>query len=732
MFEKRLLRSQNQILRMVAQGANCLEALQALTCSVEELCPHLHCSILLFDQEKGILHSPIGASLPLGYRKAIDGIKAGIMEGSCGRACYLKQSIIVPDIQTSPFWSKYRDAALSHGYRACWSAPIFASEGRVLGTFALYYSETGSPGNEELEAMDVFSSLAGVILEKWYNEAQYKIVSESLQASEEKYRLMAEHMTDCLAIINMEGDILYASPSHELLIGVPAHILEKSNVFDWIAADDVLFVTNSLRNIMKGKAQSMEYRVRHRDGHMLYVETRATLMQDGRGRPDGILSVTRDITERKQFEQKIEQLAYQDALTRLPNRHCFMQRMPEMMKQAQESRTSLAVMFLDFDRMKWVNDFLGHAAGDQVISHIAKRIRDALPDSCLLSRWGGDEFVLVYPNAALPQAKQLAERLLEAIAQPVHYLDLELILTASIGIALYEGNSCAADDLIHQADLAMYAAKENGKHTYIVYSTDLEQSGMKKIVLEGELRKAIEREEFVMHYQPQVDASGKPIGLEALIRWNHPLHGFISPAEFIPLAEETGLIIPLGNWVIEHVCGQLQQWQPQNIHVSLNLSTKQLQDPELPRTVQKALQTCGIPPALLELEITESAIMRNVTESMAILEQLKQLGVQLSIDDFGVSYSSLNYLKQFPIDKIKIDRAFIREIHTDRKDYEIVSTIIHLAHNLNLQVLAEGVEVQEQYHTLQRMDCNEYQGYYFSKPLPPEELDAFLSARTPI
>ncbi|MDP4171901.1 MAG: EAL domain-containing protein, partial [Bacillota bacterium] len=438
--------------------------------------------------------------------------------------------------------------------------------------------------------------------------------------------------------------------------------------------------------------------------------------------------VGRDISQRKKAEKTIEYMAYYDALTGLPNRNMFRKHLNEALNHPESPM--LAVLFLDLDRFKIINDTKGHTTGDYILQIVAKRLKNAVKDDGMVSRQGGDEFIILLDNVDKEKTVVVAQRILEEFSYPMEVNQQEFFVSPSLGISLAPSDGTDEETLIKHADTAMYLAKELGKNNFQFYTSKLQGLSSQKMELENGLRKAIEQKQFILYYQPQIDLeSGSMIGVEALIRWQHPNRGFISPGDFIPLAEETGLIVPIGKWVLKSACEQNKLWQEngmKTIPIAVNISVRQFQDDDFVESVTKILHETGLDPRFLELEITES-IMQNIERSTVILNQLKELGVKISIDDFGTGYSSLSYLKHLPIDSIKIDKSFVDDIIDHSSQGAMVKTIIDMGHNLNFNVIAEGIEKPEQEAFLKENGCKVGQGYLYSRPLAAEQLQEFIS-----
>ena len=436
-------------------------------------------------------------------------------------------------------------------------------------------------------------------------------------------------------------------------------------------------------------------------------------------------------------EERIRHQAYHDALTGLPNRASFVEHLDEAVRRAKRAHWSMALMFLDVDQFKRVNDSLGHDAGDRLLRVLSGRIRGRLRETDLLFRMGGDEFTVILEDVHGPEeAAMVADRVIEATREPLQLQHHELAVSVSIGIALFPKDDASGERLVKGADAAMYRAKERGRNRYAFFAPEMNERVESQLLIEAALRRALKNAEFRLHYQPRISAaSGRMVGVEALLRWAHPQWGLVEPARFIPALEESGLIVPVGDWVLAEACRQAAAWRDAGLgplRVSVNLSSRQFRSETLAGAVGQALRASGLAPAQLEVELTESVLMENTEQAMAVMGSLKALGIAISIDDFGTGYSSLGYLKRFPIDSLKIDRAFVRDLATSPKDAAIIDAIAALARSLGIGLVAEGVEEAYQAEFLRERYCTELQGHLFGRPVPPEGIAEFLRRPEPL
>ena len=554
---------------------------------------------------------------------------------------------------------------------------------------------------------------------------------DRLRDNEERYRLLFERNLAGVFRSTLDGHILEVNDALARVFGYEREeLLEQSSYALYFGAEERHRLMARLRE--QRTLSNVEVRMRRRDGSPVWVLENMTLMET----PDGgiIEGTIIDITERKAAQEQVEYQAYHDVLTGLPNRLLFRDRIGVALAHARRSRRAVAVMFLDLDQFKLVNDTLGHTVGDGLLQAAAERLVRCVRADDTVARMGGDEFTILLSELADTRAAAtVAQKVLDTISQPIDVDGHELFVTTSIGISIFPDDGMDAETLLKNADRAMYRAKEAGRNNYqFATPAALEASGG-RLSLERSLHHAFDRKEFIIHYQPMIEVESRRVtGAEALIRWKHPEFGLMLPDEFIPAAEESGLIVPIGEWVLRTACAQMKQWHRaghRELHVAVNLSARQFQQNDLTAVVERILHETDLPASSLDLEITESTAMTNADLSLAIMTRLKEMGVHISIDDFGTGYSSLSYLKRFPIDTVKIDQDFVRDLAQGSNDGAIISAVISMARALKLRVVAEGVETEEQLAFLRRQHCETIQGFLYSRPLPAEEFEAVLALR---
>lgn len=560
-----------------------------------------------------------------------------------------------------------------------------------------------------------------------------KRAEEALEAQRAFFRQLFENSPQAIILMDSNRNVLDANKGFEELFGYRAADMKGFGMRSFIVPEELMTECENFRAaILSGNTVQRETSRRHRDGRLIPVSMIGFQVKSGEA-AGGIVYIYQDISERKAFEEQITHQAFHDSLTRLPNRSLFAERLQRALARSRRRGDyQYAVLMIDLDKFKAVNDSLGHAAGDMLLVEIAARLKSCMRSVDTVARLGGDEFAVILEEfKAKREVLAVVERIHETLRRPCTICDNEVFPGASIGIVLRTREYASAEDVLRDADIAMYRAKESGK-PYMIFDRKMHKEILEVISLEAELREALAKGQLVLHYQPIVNVDTRALeGFEALVRWNHPIRGIVPPAKFIPLAEETGIILPLGRWVIAEACRQLGRWQKGipgagHLSVSVNVSCRQFVRDGLVDYVAQVLEETGIDPSRLKLEITESVLMQDTRHSIHELNRLKALGVRIAVDDFGTGYSSLSYLRQLPIDHLKIDRSFISGSDNAEDNIQIVKSIISLARNLGLTVIAEGVEREDQFARLQNVRCDKAQGYMFSRPVDSDAAGRYI------
>lgn len=561
------------------------------------------------------------------------------------------------------------------------------------------------------------------------NVNELRQAEEKLRDSERRFRSAFENSPVGMVLIDMQGNIFQANNFASEVLGYEKAPLEGMHVSRLVPTEDRPQLKETLRRLRDGKDRTVrsECRMLREDNLEVWTNFHIVVENDSAGEPSYLIGQIADITEMKSSQNRMERMAFYDTLTNLANRRLFYDRLGQAVDHAQRSRHLSALLYLDLDQFKRVNDTLGHEVGDILLQEVSTRLTACVRKEDTVARLGGDEFtVLLFDIRSPSDASLVADKILKALRQPLTISGHQLVITTSIGITIVPQDGTDPNSLMKNADLAMYRAKEHGRNTYHFYSEEMNTNAIKRLRTEYELRRALDRNEFVLYYQPKVRLSDQQIvGVECLIRWDHPERGILTPYEFIEVAEETGAIVDMGSWIIQEACqtGKILCDQARrNIQIAVNISPRQFRDPNLVSTIRRNLRETGLNPATLELEITETMLMGDVDAANATVRQLHALGVRMAIDDFGTGYSSLNYLKKFPINTVKVDRSFIMDIPSSEDDKAITSAVIAMAHRLNMEVVAEGVETRDQFDFLVEHDCEYAQGYLWSKPLPLDNI----------
>ena len=566
-----------------------------------------------------------------------------------------------------------------------------------------------------------------------------KRAERALKKSEARHRTLLEAAPDPVIVQDMKDRVIYLNPAFTRVFGW--HLEEcRNSKIDFIPEEALAETRAFMDHIARGEPFSgVETRRRTRDGRIVDVSISGAVFLDSRGHPEGYVKTLQDITERRKKDEELRFVAYHDILTGLPNRKSFYMRLDDLLLHTarRSSDQTWALMFLDLDKFKQINDTLGHDTGDQLLRDVAERLKGCLRETDYLYRLGGDEFTVILTHLGRDiDVARVARKIIHAIGRVFRLNGHEIFTSTSIGISVFPNDGWDVEGLVKNADMAMYVAKEAGGAGYRFFTEEMNRKALHRMRMEGNLRKALANGELVLYYQPLVDRAERIVGMEALLRWNHPELGLILPNEFIRITEETGTIVPIGRWVLSTACSQLKAWHAMgftHLFVAVNISARQIQEPDFELMVTETIASSGLPPAALKLEVTESSVVHSPEVCIAKMRILRDKGIRFSIDDFGTGYSSLGYLKRFPVDDLKIDRTFVSDALKSKGDQEIVKTIIAMARNLNIDAVAEGVETAAQKEFLGASGCDSMQGYLFAHPLPPDQFADLLvrSGRPP-
>lgn len=716
--------SHGQVLALLANGAPLNEILHAIATNIEQNNPTMLCSILVMDQEGRHLQLGAAPSLPDSYNAAIAGIECGPDAGSCGTSAFTGKRVIVEDILNHPYWASYKHLAAEAGLAACWSEPIKNMVGKVIGTFAIYHRQISTPDEADIRLITQASTIAGIAIEQSHARNEQKIAS-----------LVYQNTSEAMIVTDTNNTIIAVNPAFVQVTGYTAgEAIGKNPRILQSGKHDKAFYDNlwhALDTVGKWQGELWDKR-KNGEIYPKWLTIDSIINKDGV--LQGYLALFSDISLFKKAEDLIWQQANYDSLTGLPNRRMFNDRLNQEIKKTYRTKLELALMFLDLDRFKEINDSLGHAMGDKLLKEAAQRLRGCVREVDTVARLGGDEFVIILTGMNEPEhIDGIAKNILAVLAQPFR-LDNELAyISASIGIALYPGDARDAVTLIKSADQAMYNAKEKGRNCYSYFAPFMQEAAQVRVQMTNDLRIAITEQQFSMHYQPIVSLkTGAIHKAEALIRWTHPVYGVINPEVFITIAEENRMIIEIGDWVFREVARQAAKWRASiygEFQISVNKSPIQFQSlPHAHGGWIEYLQELGIPGQSMVIEITEGLLLNASADTINQLLEYRDAGINVSLDDFGTGYSSLAYLRKFDIDYLKIDQTFIRHLTTDSNDFILCEAIIVMAHKLGIKVIAEGIETPEQRDLLTAMGCDYGQGYLFSKPVTATAFETLFNA----
>lgn len=655
-------------------------------------------------------------------------------ESTCGIALRTGRRVIMPDVEKCDFMPSSEDRAmyLKTGIRAVQSTPLLSRTGRLVGMLSTHWRAPHHPSERDLRLLDILAPQAAYLIERKQAEEALQKTHIDLVRQLHFTEALLKSIPTPVFFKDAEGRYLGCNKAFTDLMGVTPEEIAGKTVFElWPSEQAYVYHQQDMKLLENPAHQSYEFTVTTRKGEVLDVIFEKGVFFDERGRARGIVGAFLDITKLKRNERIIKHQAHHDALTGLPNRFLFKERFSYELARAQRYCQKMAVMFLDLDRFKVINDTLGHAVGDELLKKVSSRLKHCLRQEDTIARLGGDEFGILLPCITQAgDAAKIARKIIPSLQQSFLIDGQEIRTSASIGISLYPEDGEYEDTLLRNADIAMYHAKEQGRNNFQFYDSRMNIRTLERMILENRLRQTLERGELVVYYQPQIDIrTHHLVSCEALVRWKHPERGLLNPQEFIPLAEEIGFIISLDEWVLRTACSQSKAWQEEGhppVCITVNFSGRLFKHPDIVETVTTVLKETGLPAELLELEVSEHTAMEDIEATLPKLHKLAHIGVKFSIDDFGTGYSSLNHLKRLPLHKLKIDQSFVRGIGTSPEDRAIISAVVAMAHKMGLKVIAEGVENDEQLNYLHACNCDEMQGYLFSEPVPAGDFEKLM------
>jgi diguanylate cyclase (GGDEF)-like protein/PAS domain S-box-containing protein len=716
--------TKNRILELVASNAPLREILNFLAVSVEEDEPAKLCSILLMDESGQRLNNYVSPSLPDTYTSAIEGLQVGPCAGSCGTAAYRGEQVIVEDIQTDPLWADFKTLAARHELASCWSMPIKIDVGKVVGTFAIYHRQTKAPSESDIQQLEYLANLAKIAVERY-------LVAEELKLSDSVFKNSSEGML----VTDADGRVLAANPAFTRISGYALEEVLGRNAYDICPPERGGKRNEEIAHTLaaKGYWQGELHDVR-KNGEEYVRWTSINTIYDQAGQPLRRVMLFSDITEKKKNEELVWFEANYDALTQLPNRRLFKEKLQQEILRVNRVEKKVALLFLDLDRFKEVNDATGHQGGDLLLVEVASRLKRTLRNTDSIARIGGDEFTITLSEIGTPAAAALvASSIVRTLAAPFEIDSQIHYISASIGITLCPDDAQDVDMLIKNADQAMYAAKARGRNQFCFFTDDMQLEANKRSQQTRDLRDAIASQAFEAYFQPIVDLrTGDVAKAEALIRWQHKTLGTISPAEFIPLAEDTGLIHEIGDWIFGQSLEQVRLWRASlhpEFQISVNLSPVQFRGASCFDHWFDLLDQAQLGGKAVCMEITEGVLLEASEATLRNLLRFREAGFQVAIDDFGTGYSSLAYINHLDVDYLKIDKSFIASLTPGSRDFVLVEAIIVMAHKLGLKIVAEGVETEAQRDLLKSIGCDYAQGFLYSRPLPAADFASWVEAR---
>jgi len=720
--QEKILQLQAAILESIARGADHMEVINQVCKLEEQLLPNSVGSVMLMDDDYYFLNVYAAPSIPPEGIAQLNGLRPGPGGGSCGNVIYQQAPQFVSNTFTDARWQNLRQLAYNFNLCSCWSVPIYSGTRKIVGTFALSSFEHRSPSPFHHKLLEIGSSIIGIVLERSKAQESILLMEKVFEGSDEG--IMITDGSARILSVNKSFSKIFGYQPPEIVGKTPSHLASGRHDQSFYAA-----MWGTLNSLGSWRGEIWD---RRKNGEIFPSWLGITAVHDAAGNTTHYIGISSDISERKNAEAQIQYLSSYDILTGLPNRMLFRDRLNNAITLATEYQTKVALLNLDLDNFKLLNESLGHVVGDKLLLAVANRLKGCVREIDTLSRQGGDEFLIALTN--IPDADAIgimAMNILEEVAEPVVVEGRELSLSGSIGIAVYPEDGSDFDTLLKKADMAMYNAKEAGRNAYRFFTEQMNTESLNHLRLAHGLRQAVKNNELVLHYQPQLDlASGRLIGVEALVRWNHPTEGLLPPGRFISIAEQTGLIVEVGDWVLQEACRQAKAWQQAGLPLltmAVNMSPVQFRRGNVEKSVRDALAQSGMDPKYLEIEITESVLLHDMDRMLELINRLKSIGLKLAIDDFGTGYSSLAYLKKFKVDRLKIDQSFVRDMDRDPDDTAIVLAIVQMARALNLRTIAEGVETETLMECLRQCQCDEVQGYHIARPMPAAEFSIFAS-----
>lgn len=713
---------QSRILAMITEKTALDVLLDTMARDIEYINPSMHCTILLLDEYGQHLNHCSAPSMPDFFIKAIDGETIGLGRGSCGTAAFTGERVIVENIHTHPWWTSYKAIALEAGLEACWSQPILSSDGKVLGTFAIYHHRPCLPTPVDIQLIETEARLAALAIEKNKDLAQLELAAS-----------VFTHAREGIIITDAHANIVDVNDTFSLITGYSrADVIGKNPRLLQSGRHAPEFYKQVWNELTTKGFWAGEVWNKRKNGEIFAEMQTISTVTDSMDKPINYVSLFTDITPLKEHQQQLEYIAHYDALTRLPNRVLLGDRLKQAIARCHRIKSSLAVLYIDLDGFKSINDNHGHDVGDQLLVTVAARWNESLREEDTLARIGGDEFIVILVDLEHTLDYELIlQRLLASAADPIIVNQQSLRVSASIGVTIYPQDGSDADQLMRHADQAMYLAKQAGKNCFHLFDVAKDVAVKTHRESLDRIRHGLERHEFVLYYQPKVNMrTGTVIGLEALIRWQHPERGLLLPSAFLPIIEDHIVSIDIGDWVINKALSQMSQWRSMglDLSVSVNVGALQLQQGHFVKRL--SLQLAAHPdvsPGNLELEILETSALEDITDIADLMHQCRQLGVHFAVDDFGTGYSSLTYLKRLPAELLKIDQSFVRDMLDDPDDLAIVKGVIGLAHAFHRRVIAEGVETIAHGQLLLAQNCELAQGNGIARPMPASAIPEWVA-----